>query len=156
VRVVDAASCFPIGTDPWSDHYRPAKGVNCVEQPMGASFHRALVQPHDGDASKFVVRSDDHIYVYVNDEHVIDIGDVAFMDATGFGFATRSTVPRFNGMVIDSGVQGEPNTDFYAAQMPRSTSASPRSASLSPGGSGMTSDGRTSAERHASQPPATA
>ena len=79
-RIID------VGPDLAGD-YQIQKVVNGVAQPVAQSYVRASVAAADGDQIRIVRRPDDSILVLVNDQHVIDAGDLSFMTAFGYGIA---------------------------------------------------------------------
>jgi hypothetical protein len=106
-RVVDASNYYRVGPDA-GGVYRLEKVVNGQPQPVAISIARANVTAADGDVIRVVTRPDDGMFVAVNGIHIIDAGDVQFMTASRFGFATASAGVRFDhldvGQVLTAGV----------------------------------------------------
>lgn len=84
--VVDSQNHYRVGPGP-TGYYELQKVVNGVAQPVTHYYVRANVAAASGDQIRIVRRPDDSILVLVNDQHVIDAGDLAFMTAFGYGIA---------------------------------------------------------------------
>ncbi len=92
-RVVDSQNYYRVGPD-IGGRYRLEKVVDGVTHGLQFLTERSEILAADGDVLRIVNRSDDGIFVSINGRHLLDAGDVQFMDQTRFGFATASTSVR--------------------------------------------------------------
>jgi uncharacterized repeat protein (TIGR01451 family) len=113
-RVVDPSNYYRLTTNSTTGTYDVEKVVDGAPTSVAVRFVRAGVSPQNGDAIRIVLQPDDSIYVYVNGEQIIDSGDQQFVDATGFGFVTHSTAPRFDDLRVSSVVQAVPVFDTFS------------------------------------------
>lgn len=111
-RIANSNNYYRLAADE-NGYYALRKVINGSVQSLQFGYVREQVRPSPGDVVRLVTRPDDGVFVMVNGQQILDFGDPALMEETGWGIASVGGPASVDQFVVTNRMEGLETIDNF-------------------------------------------